>query len=351
MNREEKNENKLLDMDSAIRKLEAEIEYQKKTDNSKVQYYDTAGEIEARETADRINLTAEERAEKMPDLGWERAVFADGSQKNMEIVTLDNGKQYVKATENQVIRGTDPTGWAIQVAEYINKELRNWNDFDIQTVEGDVLTLTKDTAYKAGFRNDVKNPDGTYRPMSDNEYRVKINAEVHINELSEISKKNKKSNVPDKKKHRFAKDGFSYRTAYFQDFDGEYYRITISVGHSGSVATVYNVGKIKKDTLPTGNIKSSLRGSKADSVSLDTRIAQNSSSVNTDYMQNTQNNVATQKFSTKKTTPIQAYWAEAVRENHNFRNILTLLDEMQSSGGKIQLDSRSIIRFLPYPSF
>lgn len=48
------------------------------------------------------------------------------------------------------------------------------------------------------------------------------------------------------------------------------------------------------------------------------------------------------RHSTKKTTPIQAHWAEAIRENHYFRNILTLLDEMQSSGGKIQLDGRSI---------
>lgn len=48
------------------------------------------------------------------------------------------------------------------------------------------------------------------------------------------------------------------------------------------------------------------------------------------------------RYSKKKTTPIQAHWAEAIRENHYFRNILTLLDEMQSSGGKIQLDGRSI---------
>ena len=48
------------------------------------------------------------------------------------------------------------------------------------------------------------------------------------------------------------------------------------------------------------------------------------------------------RYSTKKTTPIQAHWAEAIRENHYFRNILTLLDEMQNSGGKIQLDGRSI---------
>ncbi len=87
---------KLLDMDSAIRKLEAEIEYQKKTDNSKVQYYDTAGEIEARETADRLKMNAEERAEKMPDLGWERAVFAEGVKKSYEIKYPEYSKDEIK---------------------------------------------------------------------------------------------------------------------------------------------------------------------------------------------------------------------------------------------------------------
>ena len=37
----------------------------------------TAGEIEARETTDRLKITAEERAKKLPDLGWDQAVFAE----------------------------------------------------------------------------------------------------------------------------------------------------------------------------------------------------------------------------------------------------------------------------------
>ncbi len=65
-------------------------------------------------------------------------------------------------------------------------------------------------------------------------------------ELAEVSKGNNRPPTPDNKNHRFAKDGFTYRTAYFEDYNGEYYRITISIGNNGDVATVYNVGKIKK---------------------------------------------------------------------------------------------------------
>lgn len=48
-------------------------------------YRNTAGEIEARETAARRELTTDERRQKMPDLGWDRAVFAEDSGQNMEI--------------------------------------------------------------------------------------------------------------------------------------------------------------------------------------------------------------------------------------------------------------------------
>ncbi len=89
----------------------------------------------------------------------------------------------------------------------------------------------------------------------------------------------------DKKKHRFAKDGFTYRTAYFEDYNGEYYKVTISIGHNGDVATVYNVGKIKKDSLPNGNIKTVLSGSKPNSESFLDSIAPLPENVN-DFKEN-----------------------------------------------------------------
>lgn len=259
----------------------AQSEYLKIKNRSPGELYKaTAGEIEARDTAKRANLTAEERKNTRPDIDRTDVVFANNSSESMEIVTLDNGKQYVHASEQQVIEGNNSQLWKQQIARYINKELRNWNDFDILTVEGDVLTLTKNTAYKAGSVNQVRNQDGTYRVMTQAEYLTKLNAEVHINELAQISKKIKKPNVPDSKNHSFAKNGFSYRTAYFQDYDGEYYKITLSVGENGNISTVYNVGKLKKDTLPNGTIKSVFSGSKADSVSNGTTVTQKSPSVN-----------------------------------------------------------------------
>jgi len=247
------------------------------------QYENTAGEIEARDAASRHWRSEEALKEKRPDIDRENVVFAEERKPSAEIVTLDNGKQYVRASEKQVISGDDTAQWANQVADFINKELRNWKDFEILTVEGDVLTLTRDTAYKGGKRDKIKKPDGTYHELTDKEYRTKLNAEIHINELAEVAKKDNKPIKTDTKKHRFAKDGFTYRTAYFEDYNGDYYKITISIGHNGNVATVYNVGKIKKDSLPNGNIKTISRGSKPGSSSFDNSIAPLSENVNTQF--------------------------------------------------------------------
>ena len=242
-------------------------------------YMSTAGEIEARDTVSRQNLNAEERKNTRPNIDRTDVVFA-GMNNSAEIVILDNGKQYVRATE-KVIKGDDSSKWPEMVADYINRILRKYKDFKIFTVEGDFLTLTRDTAYKAKTRNFIRNSDGSTVQMNDEDFRVKLNAEIHINELAEIAKKNGKIK-PDYKKHAFAKDGFEYRTVFFQDFDGKYYKITVSIGKNGDVNTVYNVGKIKKDTLPHGNIVSVLSGSKADSMSSNS-LTQSAVDVKTKY--------------------------------------------------------------------
>ena len=165
------------------------------------------------------------------------------------IETIPNTKmKYVKA-DRQVIKGDDPSQWAEDVKDYIDTEIRNGKDVPVIAEDGDVLYITKDTSGKARFRNAVLRPDGSKTLMTDEEYAVKLRAEAHIDEVAEASKRGNKT-VPDTKDHTFAKDGFNYRTAYFEDLDGKYYRLTISVGKNGEINTVYNVGKIKEAQLP-----------------------------------------------------------------------------------------------------
>ena len=191
-----------------------------------------------------------------------------------DIINLDTGKSYVKASR-QVIQGNSVAEWRAQISDFFNRALKN-GPIEIETIEGDVLIISKDTAEKA--RSKTATDNGIPRELTDKEFLVKLHAEAHIDELAEISHKSKRPPVPDTKNHSFAKDGFTYRTVYFQDFDGSYYRITLSVGENNGISTVYNVGKIKADDMPDGKIISTI-GSKADMSSTKLSISNNSENV------------------------------------------------------------------------
>ncbi len=226
-------------------------------------------------------------------------MFADATEKTSDnqtekysIVALENGNTYVKASRN-VISGDNISAWRKQITNFFNELLDGEKSLDISTIDGDVLTITKsETANKA--RDNFKQVNGQKVRMSADEFRVKLNAEAHIDEIAEtsIGVKNK---TADTKSHDFASNGFTYRTAYFQDFDGTYYRLRLSVGNNGTVATVYNVGKINKDSLPSHTKIVALVGSKPLGKLSDNSISNNDTSVNTNISENTQND--TEKYS------------------------------------------------------
>jgi|GEM_PF-1930995 len=172
------------------------------------------------------------------------------------IVVLPDGKKYVQA-DRQVIFGDDPDSWADQIEGYINRKIRNGEDVILTTDSGDVLKITKDTAGKASFRNYVTDENGHRRLMTDSEYEAKLNAEAHIDELIQVSEKKNNTSVPDelgtngKPLHGgFAKNGWFYRKAWFQDFDGKYYLVTISTADGDNGVVVYNVGDMKRRGSP-----------------------------------------------------------------------------------------------------
>ena len=47
-----------------------------------------------------------------------------------------------------------------------------------------------------------------------------------------------------------ATDGWNYRKAYFQDFDGRYYSVTISIAKDVNGNVVYNIGNMKEEASP-----------------------------------------------------------------------------------------------------
>lgn len=82
-----------------------------------------------------------------------------------------------------------------------HNNIRNGKDVTVIGLDGDVLTITEDTAGKARFRNSIIDTDGTRRPMTDTKFAEKLRAEAHIDELGQTSRRGSRTvSVSDKLK-------------------------------------------------------------------------------------------------------------------------------------------------------
>lgn len=215
-------------------------------------------------------LTEEEAWQVFNEIYDAEADLQNGLRGNQySIETTPDGEKYVRA-DRQVIFGNDPATWGEQVENYINGKIRKGQDVQLTTEDGDTLTLTADTAGKAKFRY---NPDGSR--MSDAQYETKLNAETHIDELAAVSTRGNTRTDMDGQHSDFAKRGWNYRTAYFQDFDGTYYRLQISVAQGKNGNVVYNIGGIRKRDTSIDPGSSAKRGAQDGDVSTTNSIAGN----------------------------------------------------------------------------
>ena len=167
------------------------------------------------------------------------------AENRQSIRETSDGKKYVKA-DRQVLFGSDPDSWSEQLEDYINGKIRRGQDVPLIAEDGDVILLTSTSA---GKLSDNHTSDG--RTMSDAAFERKDNAAAHIDELVEVSYKGKKTVIDKDARHGdMASGGWNYRTAYFMDFDGKYYKTTISVAEGAGGSVIYNVGHMKEEAFP-----------------------------------------------------------------------------------------------------
>lgn len=97
--------------------------------------------------------------------------------------------------------------------------------------------------------------------MSDEAYAAKLRAEGHVDELARISSRGKYT-IPDRdgKHGEMASDGWNYRTAYFEDSNGDYYQLKISVANNGEKATIYNINRMVQKEKPRSASGTSTQG-------------------------------------------------------------------------------------------
>ena len=225
------------------------------------------------------------------ETGTEKPASPRGPPEEYSIETLPDGKRYVKA-DRQVVFGDDADSWSVQLEDYINGKIRRGQDVSLIGADGQTLLLT---ATSAGKLSSQYTSDG--RTMSKGAFEKKTNAAAHIDELATLSKRKGGLKSDAGNRHgEMASEGWEYRKAYFEDFDGKYYEVTISAARSENGTMIYNIGQMKEEASPK------VKGSSAENsngprgfASSSTNIREDAGKVNTDFSIETEETAAEKK--------------------------------------------------------
>lgn len=91
-------------------------------------YYDTAGEIEARDSARRRSMNGEERRAKMPDTGNEDTVFVESADEwdgaSYSVSETETGEPFVEVEED-ILLGVPEKQWVATVKENLKEKFPN----------------------------------------------------------------------------------------------------------------------------------------------------------------------------------------------------------------------------------
>ena len=181
----------------------------------------------------------------------------EGFKEALGAISVENQRAKVTRYADGVVTGNTvwinatSKKWTVeQLAKHeaFHHQIQDW-PYAMDAVRqalADELVLT---ATSAGKLSSPYTNDG--RTMSDAAYELKGNAAAHIDELVSIS--NRKGTVKTDRAGRhgaMASDGWAYRTAYFEDFNGKYYQLTISAARNASGSMVYNIGNMKEEASP-----------------------------------------------------------------------------------------------------
>ncbi len=215
------------------------------SENQKRAFSDLEGKVSEMEQlfTDALNRSAESKN-----------TATEGGEKRLSIKEAGNGRYYVKA-DRQILEGNDPQKWGRQLESFINNEIRQNRDVVLPTVDGNLIRITDRTAYKLSDRKTTRLQNHMKSELSLEQYRVKENAAVHIDEIILVGEfKNSSEDIGGYHENDIGEDGFNTYTAYFEDHDGQYYRIQFTSALNGDVETAYSIGDIQKRKKPiTGN--------------------------------------------------------------------------------------------------
>lgn len=211
-------------------------------------YRNTGGEIESKQTENRMHLTDEERRNKMPDLGWDRAWFADHSGRGFSIIdVVGENKAYGKGVllDTDIFEGIKPRNWGKPLSKYVYENFPGKTAV-IYDKNGNPETVTfakeNERVRKTGANNSHKVLDEFARYKGDN---VKTLAIVHISELLETSNHFKST---DEHSHQWLdENGWELRKVFLEDKIGAIYEATLNIANAkDGRRIIYSISNVKK---------------------------------------------------------------------------------------------------------
>ncbi len=296
------------------------------------EYYEkTAGEIEARDSAQRSWRTDKARKEKRPDIDRTDVVFADDSVVGNSIVepfTDNEGNYYNNAVllDTQFFNGTSPRNWGRELKKYLVGRSKN-NPFILPVIDenGNVQQLQfakiKDRVTKNGKSNH-KVLDELSR-TSDNISKLSV---IHIDEIIEVSEENNPYFTTEHKHQWLDEKGWLHRTAYvINATNGNVHQVVMDIAKAkdGRIILFAVKGKTKK----VGNVQVNslkIKGSGQNS-NFAPSLTQNSNGVNSNSMQPTSRNSKSIKITDSE-------YLSAV-ENGDMETAQKLVDEAAAKAG------------------
>lgn len=230
-------------------------------------YRNTAGEIEARDVASRRMLTAEERRNRMPDIGDENTVFADRSHSSMSIeeITDETGRTYGRGVRLDSTLLNDLTdSEREQMVKERAKELggQHFTAYDNDGNEVDIQIAKPNARFvnKSGKTVPV-NKDLTTKKRSS---KIKQEAVVLADELITAARHGQDSaaKYPHGWLDNDGKNDWAEWKTYIQDKENTVWVATLHIATSASGEKfLYDIGPIKKagqsgnsDTSTAGHI-------------------------------------------------------------------------------------------------
>ena len=197
-------------------------------------YRNTAGEIEARDTAARRRMSAEERKNTPPELGDADTVFADGSNISAYVdVDADGNPVTVIKTAEALFDGAPKSKYAT-IAQRVIKE--KYMGQTLPLGESDLARIVKKSAGEYAF------PRNQYDVSSD-EYNAKMRASAELHNLLENSTYDHWAK--DTKNHKEATLGFDYYKTVFA-VDGKVFEGLVNIANSEKGRVFYDITKIRE---------------------------------------------------------------------------------------------------------